>query len=135
MSLNGLVLKSLLGAVYMILGTRVTLPPEQPKERQNYIHYITFNLNASVYMESFQLVSAGTVTLAVGTPCLQNRVTLGRRDNFCSCKQFVSASTDNFSFPDSQAFKQITACFRSHNLALRAILVGGDTVPGLVFLI
>ena len=102
----------------MISGTRVTLPPELPKERQNYIHYITFNLNANVYMESFQLVSAGTVTLAVGTPCLQNRVTLGRRDNFCPCKKFVSASTDNFTFPDSQVFKQITACFRSHNLAL-----------------
>ena len=27
-------------------------------------------------MESFQLVSAGRVTLAVGTPCLRNRVTL-----------------------------------------------------------
>jgi hypothetical protein len=123
MSLNGLLLKSLLGAVYMISGTRVTLPPELPKERQNYIHYITFNLClygnfSSVYMESFQLVSAGRVTLAVGTPCLQNRVTLGRRDNFCPCKKFVSASTDNFSFPDSQVFKQITACFRSHNLAL-----------------
>ena len=81
-------------------------------------------------MESFQLVLAGRVTLVVGTPCLQNRVTLGRRDNFCPCKQFVPASRDNFSFPDSQAIKQITACFRSHNLALRAILVGGpDTVP------
>jgi hypothetical protein len=27
-------------------------------------------------MGSFQLVSAGTVTLAVGTPCLRNRITL-----------------------------------------------------------
>ena len=67
-------------------------------------------------MENFQLVLAGT-------PCLQKfRVTHGRRDNFCPCKQFVSASRDNFSFPDSHAIKQITACFRSHNLALRAIL-------------
>jgi hypothetical protein len=27
-------------------------------------------------MESFQLVSAGTVTLAIGTPCLRNKITL-----------------------------------------------------------
>jgi hypothetical protein len=61
-------------------------------------------------MERFQLVSAGRVTLAVGTPCLRSRVTLAcRRDNYCPYKQFVSASMDNFSFPDSlQAFKQIT---------------------------
>ena len=72
-------------------------------------------------MESFQLVSAGRVTLAVRTPCLRNS----------PCNQFVSASRDNISFPKSQAFEQITACFRSHNLVLRAILVGGDTVPGL----
>ena len=61
----------------MITDTRDTLPPELPWERQNYIHYIyNIELNASVYMEGFQLVSAGRVTLAVGTPCLRNRVTL-----------------------------------------------------------
>ena len=58
----------------MISGTRDTLPPELPWERQYYIHYITFKRKC--YMESFQLVSAGRVTLAVGTPCLRNRVTL-----------------------------------------------------------
>ena len=62
----------------MITDTRDTLPPELPWERQNYILYKTFikHLNANVYMEGFQLVSAGRVTLAVGTPCLRNRVTL-----------------------------------------------------------
>jgi hypothetical protein len=33
-------------------------------------------------MESFQLVSAGRITHAVGTPCLRNRVTLVRGTTF-----------------------------------------------------
>ena len=83
-------------------------------------------------MESFQLVWAGRVSLAVGIPCLRNRVTLVGGTTFVDVNSLsVSPSMDNFSFPDSQAFKQITACFRSHNLVFRAILVGGDTVPRL----
>jgi hypothetical protein len=50
-------------------------------------------------MEGFQLVSAGRVTLAVGTPCLRNRVTLVEGTTFVhvsSLPWFASASRGNF---------------------------------------
>ena len=50
-------------------------------------------------MEGFQLVSAGRVTLAVGTPCLRNRVTLVGETTFVhvnSLRWFASASRGNF---------------------------------------
>jgi hypothetical protein len=50
-------------------------------------------------MEGFQLVSADRVTLAVGTPCLRNRVTLVGETTFVhvnSLRWFASASRGNF---------------------------------------
>ena len=60
-----------LGAVYMVSGTRDTLPPEPFCARQNYIDIIAAETR-------FKLVSAGRVTLAVRSLCLRRRITLGK---------------------------------------------------------
>ena len=81
-------------------------------------------------MERFQLVSAGRVTLAVGKPCSRNRITLVVGTPFVHVNSLSRPPGITF---HSQAFKQITACFRGHNLVLGAILVGVETVPGHFF--
>ena len=83
------------GAVYMISGTRDTLPPELPLARQNHIHIIA----AETQVFTWKVLNSPRL---VGSPW--GRATLFTKegdpsggDNFYPCKQFVSANRDNFS--------------------------------------
>ncbi len=92
-------------------------------------------------MESFELVSASRVTLAVGSLCLRKRATLGTGDKTCPCKQFASDSRGNFS--DSMCNKTKTEHFSmlnifvilSHKLVIKLFPVVGypwyPTIPGI----
>jgi hypothetical protein len=62
-------------------------------------------------MESFQPVSAGRVTLAVGTPCLRNRVILVRGTTFVNGQLFGPAHAQSKLFIKNDINKQKTKYF------------------------